>query len=183
MFTSHLVPFDRLGARRVEQSNTNSWPRPTNDKQLLTNHNYIQNTICCTVRKLSQFSHVTPFLHKLHWFLIQHLILFKYNLITCMTINFSQPPYLSDLIKHCDLTRGNRLSVSSTRPNKRMGSHSFAAAANTKWNKLPQTIRTQDSINGFRQQLKTYLFRIIILPNWTLKWIWTIFFGNWTIPS
>ena len=127
-------------------------------------------------------THITPFLHKLHWFLIQHLILFKYNLITCMTINFSQPPYLSDLIKHCDLTRGNRLSVSSTRPNKRMGSHSFAAAANTKWNKLPQTIRTQDSINGFRQQLKTYLFRIIILPNWTLKWIWTIFFWKLDYP-
>ena len=119
----------------------------------------IQNTPCCIVCKLSKFSHVAPFLHKLHWLPIQYRILFKYNIITYKAINFSQLPYLSSLIKSSDLTQDNRLSVSSTRPNKCMGMHSFAVATLTEWNKLPQAVRTQDSINGFRQHLKTYLFR------------------------
>ena len=47
---------------------------------------------------------------------------------------------------------------------RRMGMHSFAIAAPTEWNKLCQAIRTQDSINEFRQQLKTYLFRLAFPP-------------------
>ena len=42
--------------------------------------------------------------------------------------------------------------------------HSFAVAAPTKWNKLPQAVNLQDSINRFRQQLKTYLHTTIVLP-------------------
>ena len=36
--------------------------------------------------------------------------------------------------------------------------------APTEWNKLPQAVRTQDSITGFRQQLKTYLFSLAYPP-------------------
>ena len=64
--------------------------------------------------------------------------------------------FLSAVIKHSALTRCNHLSVSSTRL-KHMWVHSFAVAALTEWNKLPQAVRTWDSINGFRKQLKTYL--------------------------
>ena len=35
-----------------------------------------------------------------------------------------------------------------------MGIPSFVVSALTEWDKLPQALRTQDSINGFRQQLK-----------------------------
>ena len=80
--------------------------------------------------------------------------------ITYKAINCSQPPYLSSLIKCSDLIQGNHLSVSSTITNKCM--HSFAVAATREWNKLPQAVRTQDSINGFRQKLK--LFRLAYLP-------------------
>ena len=45
-----------------------------------------------------------------------------------------------------------------------MGMHTFAVAAPTEWNKLPQVVRTQDSINGFMQQLKTHLFRLAYPP-------------------
>ena len=38
--------------------------------------------------------------------------------------------------------------------------HSFVNAIPSEWNKLPQAIRTQDSISGFRQQLKMYLFSL-----------------------
>ena len=124
----------------------------------------VQNALCRTVCKLNKYCHVTPFLHKLHWLPIHYRILFKYNLLICKAIHLSQPPYLSALIRRSDLTRGNRLSISSSKPNKRSGLRSFIAGAPTEWNKLPQAIRTIESISGFRKQLKTYVFRLAYPP-------------------
>ena len=42
----------------------------------------VQNALCHTVCKLNKFSHITPFLHKLHWLPIHYRMLFKYNLLT-----------------------------------------------------------------------------------------------------
>ena len=72
--------------------------------------------------------------------------------------------YLSSLIRQSDLTRGNRLSISSSKPNKCSGLRSFIVGAPTEWNKLPQAIRTIESISGFRKQLKTYLFILAYPP-------------------
>ena len=73
----------------------------------------IQNALCRIVFRLDRTSHVTPFLQKLHWLPITYRILFKYNLITFKAIKFSQPIYLSSLIKTSCLTCGNHLSLSS----------------------------------------------------------------------
>ena len=81
----------------------------------------VQNALCCTVCKLNKFSHVTPFLQKLHWLPIHYHILFKYNLLTYKALPFSQPPYLSSLIRRSDLAWGNRLSISSSKLNKCSG--------------------------------------------------------------
>ena len=125
----------------------------------------VQNALCRTVYKLNKFSQVTSFLHKLHWLPIHYRILIKYNLLTFKATNFSQPPYLFPLIKWSDFTRGKRLSISSSKPNKRSGLRTFAVAAPTELNKLPQTIRTVQSISGFRKQLKRYLFRLAYPPS------------------
>ena len=120
----------------------------------------IQNALCHIIFRLDKMSHVTPYLKKLP---IQHHILFKYNLLVLKAINLSQPPYLSALIRSSSLTCGNRLSISSTRPNKHIGMRGFAVAARAEWNKLPQTVRSQQTLDGFRSQLKTYLFRLAYL--------------------
>ena len=122
-----------------------------------------QNALCRIIFRLDKMSHVTPFLKKLHWLPIQHRILFKYNLLVFKAINLSQPPYLSALIRSSSLTRGNRLSISSTHPNKHIGRCGFAVAAPAEWNKLPQTVRSQQT-RRFRSQLKTYLFRLAYPP-------------------
>ena len=56
------------------------------------------------------------------------------------------------------------LSISSTRPKKHIGRCGFAVAAPAEWNKLPQTVRSQQTIDGFRSQVKTYLFRLAYPP-------------------
>ena len=91
-------------------------------------------------------------------------ILFKYNLLVFKAINLSQPRYLSALIRSSSLTRSNRLSVSSIHPKKHICRCGFAVAAPAEWHKLPQTARSQQTINGFRSQLKTHLFRLAYPP-------------------
>ena len=71
----------------------------------------IQNALCRIVFRLDRTSHVTPFLQKLHWLPVTYRILFKYNLITFKAIKFSEPIYLSSLIKTSCLTCGNRLCL------------------------------------------------------------------------
>ena len=133
-------------------------------KAYITRLQRVQNALCHTVFKLNKYCHVTPFLHKLHWLPIHYRILFKYNLLTYKAIHFSQPSYLSSLIRRSDLTRGNRLSISSSKPKKRSGLRSFIVGAPTEWNMLPQAIRSIESISGFRKRLKTYLFRLAYPP-------------------
>ena len=116
----------------------------------------VQNALCCIIFRLDKMTPVTPFLKKLHWLPIQHRILFKYNLLVFKAINLSQPPYLSALIRSSSLTRCNRLSVSSTHPKKHIGSRGFAVAAPAEWNKLPQTVRSEQTIDHFRSQLKRH---------------------------
>ena len=106
----------------------------------------IQNALCRIVFRLDQTSHITSYLQKLHWLPILYRILFKYNLITFKTINFSQPTYLSSLSKTSSLTRGNRLSLSSVRPKKAIGRRGFAMASPTEWTRLPQLVRSQNTI-------------------------------------
>ena len=120
----------------------------------------VQNALCRIIFRLDKMSHVTPFFKKLHWLPIQHCILFKYNLLVFKAINLSQPPYLSVLIRLSSLTRGNRLSVSSTPPKKHIGRRGFAVATPAEWSKPPQTVRSQQTIDDFRGQIKTHLFRL-----------------------
>ena len=99
----------------------------------------------------------------------QPCILFKYNLLVFKAINLSQSPYLSDLIRSSSLTHSNRLFISSICPKKHIGRHGFAVATPAEWNKLPQTVRSQQTINGFRSQLKTPLFRLAY-PTLVISW-------------
>ena len=96
-------------------------------------------------------------LRRIRKFLGVETATFWYNVLVFKAINLSQPPYLSALIRLSSLTHGNRLSISSTRPKKHIGRRGFAVAAPAEWNKLPQTFISQQTIDGFRSQLKTYL--------------------------
>ena len=120
----------------------------------------VQNALCRIIFRLDKMSHATPFLKKLDWLPIQYHFLVKYNLLVFKAMNLLQPPYLSALLRTSSLTHGNRLSVSSTRPKRHIGRRGFAVAAPAEWNKLPQTVRSQQTIDGFRRQLKTHLFRL-----------------------
>ena len=99
----------------------------------------VQNALCRIVFSLDKRSHVTSYLQKLHCLPISYRILFKYNLITFKAIKFSQPTYLSSLIKTSSLTHRNQLSLSLVHPKKAIGRQGFEMASPTEWNRLPQS--------------------------------------------
>ena len=80
------------------------------------------------------------------------------------------------------------LSVSSTRPKKHIGRYGFAGAAPVEWNRLTQTVRSQQTINGFRSQLKAHLFRLAYPPpphplTLVIPWLALFGYGPMSVPG
>ena len=75
------------------------------------------------------------------------------------------PTYLYELLRY---TNGPRLLRSSSQnflavPRTRLktyGDRAFSAAAPRLWNQLPPELRSVTSVDQFRSQLKTYLFKL-----------------------
>ena len=102
---------------------------------------------------LPKFCHITPVLVRLHWLPIKSRIHFKICLTTFKVLHGLSPSYLFDLI----LVKKTRYSLRSfqapvlNRP-RTLGDRSFAAAAPTLWNALPQEIRQCQNINVFKRR-------------------------------
>ena len=125
----------------------------------------VQNNAAHIIFFLPKFCHITPVLVRLHWLPIKSRIHFKICLITFKVLHGLSPSYLFDLIS----VKKTRYSLRSfqapvlNRPRtnrKTLGDRSFAAAAPTLWNALPQEIRQCQNINVFKCLLKTHLFRL-----------------------
>ena len=106
------------------------------NKYNVTKPQKIQNALCRIVFRLDKTSHVTSYLQKLHWLPISYCILFKYNFITFKAIKFSQPIYLSYIIKTSCISHGNRLSISSVHPKTTIGRRGFSMVSPNEWNRL-----------------------------------------------
>ena len=119
-------------------------------KHLLNRLRLIQNTAAGIVTLSKRFDHITP-------------ILFKHLVYKCL--NGLPLTYLSELLR---FTNGPRLLRSSSQnflavPRTRLkmyGDRAFSAAAPRLWNQLPPELRSVTSVDQFRSQLKTYVFKL-----------------------
>ena len=106
---------------------------------------------------------LTKTLLDLHWLPIHQRILFK---ILILTYHRTAPPYLCDLIipysNARNLRSDNMLLIAQCHPRAKLKSYRerlFQYAAPTEWNKLPPLIRESSSLDIFKTQLKTFLFK------------------------
>ncbi len=108
--------------------------------------------------------HITPVMRSLHWLPLKERIEYKIILLTHQTLKGLTPAYLNDLLVakpvHRASLRSNNLSLldipRSSTPT--YGDRAFCVAAPTLWNNLPQSIRSIDSLELFKQKLKTLPF-------------------------
>ena len=111
-----------------------------------------------------KYDHITPVLKDLHWLPIRKRIEFKILLLTFKCMQGCAPLYLRELLVKQANTRTlrsntkNLLQIPLTNL-KRFSDRAFCAYAPRLWNELPDTIKAADSVQNFKKQLKTLLFR------------------------
>ena len=115
--------------------------------------------VCCKRKS----DHITPILKQLHWLPVKCRLEFKV-LVTCYrALHGLAPQYISSLLQQRDGGRLTRSSCSRClvvpRTKTMYGDRSFSVAAPTLWNRLPNNIRSAETLNGFKTKLKTHLFQ------------------------
>ena len=113
-----------------------------------------------------RFSHdrITPICIDLHFLPIRARIEFKTLLLTFKAIKYGQPSYLFDLINWYEPEANVQLR-SSGRLNEPFISRSmnsercFEYHAPRLFNMLPADVKSQNSVVGFKQKLKTHIFQ------------------------
>ena len=106
-------------------------------------------------------------LYDLHWLPIRYRIHFKILLLTFKCLHGLAPKYLSDLLTVSKPSRynlrshmGTLLTPTSVKFKVALGDRAFKSSAPKLWNSLPLSIRKIQSLNKFKAQIKTCLFKL-----------------------
>ena len=130
---------------------------------LLNKLQLIQNNSARLIVQKRKSCHITPTLIQLHWLPTDQRIEYKILLLTYKCLHGRGPAYLSSLLKdYCPdrtLRSSNMILLQVSKTNKKFGDRAFSVAGPTLWNSLPYELRSCESINIFKKQLKTYLFK------------------------
>ena len=124
----------------------------------------VQNAAARIVSLSPKFCHITPVLMSLHWLPIDLRIEFKILIITYKTLHGLAPAYIEDLLvsyipgRYLRSAKKNLLAVPGFKLNS-YGRRAFSVAAPLLWNSLPQHVRDAESLDIFKRQLKTVLFK------------------------
>lgn len=106
--------------------------------------------------------HVTPARIKLQWLSARNRRLYLSTRLLHKIIITSSPNYLTHLIKYQvpvypSRIEGPQLKIEYT--NSQQLSDSFSIHTSKFWNSLPPSLRTADTINSFKSQLKSHLLQ------------------------
>ena len=125
----------------------------------------VQNAAARLLTRSKKSRHITAILATLHWLPIHFTIQYKVLLLTYKAVHGQAPTYIQELIHRHNPRRALRstdpalLSVPRTRL-KTKGDTSFEAMAPRLWNTLPLNLRLTLSIDSFKRQLKTHLYKL-----------------------
>jgi len=126
----------------------------------------VLNAAARLVYRLRRYDHIKDSFATLHWLRLPERVDFKVPVTAFRVLLGLAAPYLSQLTRVADLPGRRRLRSSSSQllqvpPFRRstVGHRSFPVAASVLWNSLPLDIQSLPSLPGFRQRLKTFLFR------------------------
>ena len=123
----------------------------------------IQNSAARIVSRRPRHEHITPVLENLHWLPVQQKIMFKVVLFVFKCLNGLAPPYLAELITvkenscNCELRSDGCLQEKKT--NNKFGDRAFSICGPVLWNRLPKCMKEINSLDKFKKELKTHLFR------------------------
>ena len=124
--------------------------------------------------RLKRWEHITPYLKQLHFLPVKYRIMFKLCLISFDIVNCTSPSYLTDLFETYQPTttinlrfgvgRDEYILVHNSNHNADSRKNIFTKMTKT-WNNLPLTLRSTESRNAFKSNLKTHYFKLAY-DNW-----------------
>ena len=123
----------------------------------------LQNSAARLVFALGKRVDATPLIRTLHWLPVKQRIVYKVVLYIFKALNNLAPPYLTEQFSVYVPARSLRSAMDTNRlvvprSNLTIGDRSFKIAAAKAWNSLPIHLRTAQSMETFKCNLKTYLF-------------------------
>ena len=120
---------------------------------------------------IPRYAYITPVLIHLHWLPVKYRIEFKIALLVYKALHGMAPDYIIELLLRKPNSRyklrsddQGLLFIPKTR-DKTLGDRAFAHSALLIWNMIPYRIRISKTIESFKSQLKTFLFKKAFNPN------------------
>ena len=145
---------------RVDYCNSLLFGLPNNMMRKLQS---VLNTAARVVTKTRKYDSITPVLYKLHWLPVKFRVQFKLLLLVFKALNGKAPLYLTQKLSYIPVSKlrsSNQNLLVIPRSNlKGYGDRCFSVAGPKLWNSLPKSIRMCDSIDLFKKDLKTHLFK------------------------
>ncbi|XP_032384386.1 gamma-aminobutyric acid receptor subunit alpha-6-like [Etheostoma spectabile] len=132
---------------------------PTTCKSLQNCQQLVQNFAARLLTRSSRLSHITPVLYSLHWLLIKFSIQFKVLFLAYKALHCLAPAYISDMLRPYTTNRSLRSFNLGLLLKK--SDRSFEAVAPTLWNAPPTILHSAVSVQAFKKQLKTHLFKFV----------------------
>ena len=126
-----------------------------------------QNSAAKMVLRKKKKDHVKPLLNQLHWLPVEQRIQYKLGTLAYRHFDGTLPPYLSDKLSHHTTTRtlrssGQLLLTTPQTKLKTSGDRSFRFQTPHIWNSIPLQVRQSPSLNSFKKNMKTYLFKSVL---------------------
>jgi hypothetical protein len=133
-------------------------------KSLLRRLQLVQNTCARLVTRTRRREHISPVLIELHWLPVEYRAMYKVLMYTYKALHGLAPQYICELVKLYVPARPLRSASQSLLqvPKFRTaayGARSFRVSAPQLWNQLPQHVKQSSSLDMFKKQLKTCLFK------------------------
>ena len=122
----------------------------------------MQNSAARVLTKTKKVDNISPALRSLHWLSVHQRTYFKVLMLVYKALNGRGPKYISDLLTQYEPPRPLKSSGSSflsvPRVRTRHGEAAFSFYAPHVWNKLPESLRSAETLSVFKSRLKTHLF-------------------------
>ena len=121
----------------------------------------------CNIQGKRRFEHITPELQKLHFLPMHYRIKFKICLLVYNYFNGKLPTYLKKKLSVRSVSNGlklrkdsDRLLLATKTPEKQaFRNRGISTLAPKVWNSLPASLRSLETVSGFRTGLKTYFYK------------------------
>ena len=125
----------------------------------------VQNQAARIITRIGRYDHVTGAMINLHWLPVKYRIEYKICVLTFKCLHQQAPSYLSELVTPYVPSRSLRsadkgLLCEKRAKTKTYGERAFSICAPKLWNKLPEDLRSVNSLDSFKSNLKTHMFRI-----------------------